>query len=264
MTNKAQEYVLKADLDKAKKILLKAKTMMPDSLNANYKLAKFYYDNEQKEKGLEILKKYNMAICVKKLEKMPVIDGDLTDECWKNATRITNFYKCLRGIYSAKAAESKTEVFIGYTDTSLYIGGKSYEKNIKDIRRRTKNRDGHVYKDDCYEIFIDTDHDYTTYYQIVINSIGTIYDSYKGVKARSSDKKWNGNFKAAGKVGNDYWGVEIEIPFGQLHDAKVGKGAIWGFNINRFLGGTTSESAQWVPTYGSHHRSDLFGFLIFD
>ena len=49
-----------------------------------------------------------------------------------------------------------------------------------------------------------------------------------------------------------------------LHGSRIESGAIWGFNIARVWITNASEYGQWVPTYGLAHRSDRFGFLIFE
>ncbi|MBL7170400.1 MAG: HEAT repeat domain-containing protein [Candidatus Omnitrophica bacterium] len=253
----ADKCVLQADIKKAEEVLMKAKKLVPDGLNVNYKLGRLYFDQGEKEKGLEILTKYGYIIYVPKFENSPVIDGGIKDTAWGKAAKIEKFYKCLRNVYSAKETEGKSELYVGYTDEAFYIGTKGYEDSTVNLIQHYKIRDSHIYKDDCWEIFLDTKRDCKTYYQIVVNCIGAVYDSYE------KKKEWNGEYKVGAKIKDKFWSMEIEIPFKQLHDTKVEKGTIWSFNLNRFRA-TSGESCQWRPTYGNHHRPDLFGFLIFD
>lgn len=253
----ADKCVLQADIKKAEEVLMKAKKLVPDGFNVNYKLGKLYFDQGDKEKGMEILAKYGYIIYVPKFENPPLIDGEIDEMVMEKAAKIEKFYKCLRDIYSAKETEGKSELYLGYTDEVLYIGTKGYEDSTKDLLRKYKGRDSDVWKDDCWEIFLDTKRDCKTYYQIVVNCLGEYFDSCE------RKKEWNGEYKVSAKIKDKFWSMEIEIPFKELHDSKVEKGTIWGFNLNRFRA-NSGESCQWRPTYGNHHRPDLFGFLIFN
>ncbi len=257
LVQEVDKYIVEADTKRAEELLMEARKLLPDALNVNYKLGRFYFDQEEKEKGLEILDSYGYVIYVPKFENPPVIDGELEELVLTKAAKIEKFYKCLRGIYSAKETEGKSEVYLCYTDEALYIGTRGYEDSTKDLLRKHRGRDSNVWNDDCWEIFLDTNYDHKTYYQIVVNCIGQVYDGH-GMKS-----EWNGEYKVSAKIKEKFWSMEIEIPFEELHNTKVEKGSIWGFNITRFRA-HDGESCQWVPTYGGHHRPDLFGFLVFD
>ena len=86
------------------------------------------------------------------------------------------------------------------------------------------------------------------------------------MKSYSTDEgeAWNGTYRVATKVEEKFWTVEIEIPFKEVSETEVRKGTIWGFNVARVRIAHKGEYDQWVPTYGSALRPDLFGFLIFE
>ena len=63
--------MLKADLENAEKLLLEALDLIPDSRNVNQKLGQFYYDNDQQEKGLELLSAFGMVMRVPRLDRPP-------------------------------------------------------------------------------------------------------------------------------------------------------------------------------------------------
>lgn len=262
LVEEADKYILQADTKKAEEVLMEAKKLLPDGLNVNYKLGRFYFDEEDKKKGLEILADYGYVIYVPKFENPPVIDGELGEPAWSKAAKIEKFYKCLRDVYSAKETEGKSKLYVGYTDEAFYIGTVGYEKSTRDLARKHKGRDSDVWRDDCWEIFIDTNHDYKSYYHPVVNCLGAVYDNACDSPGNCK-KEWNGEYEVSAKIKEKFWSMEIKIPFKELHDTKVEKGTIWGFNINR-LRVNDGESCQWVPTYGAHHRPHLFGFLIFD
>ena len=119
-------------------------------------------------------------------------------------------------------------------------------------------------RDDCVEIFLDTNHDYRSYHQLLINSLATMHDRYNDGTNRLGDKGWNGTYELAARVEPTFWTVEIEIPAAQLDGAHIQRGDVWGFNVARVRIANASEYGQWVPTYGFAHRPDRFGFLLFD
>lgn len=259
----ADKYVLKGDLTRAKEQYLEAKALVPNSVNVNNRLGKFYFENGWPDKGLGILKDFGMVVYVGRLRRIPTIDGDLSDEAWKGAAKITRFYQNIH-IMRAIPAEGKSEVYIGYANEKLYIGVKGYEESTKDLTAQYKKRDDPVWWDDCAEMFFDTDHDYNTYYQIIVNSIGTIADLSKTRDQTSGGEEWDGTYKVATQVEEKFWALEIEIPFKEIGATRVKKGTIWGFNAARVRIAHKGEYDQWVPTYGSSLRPDLFGFLIFE
>ena len=113
------------------------------------------------------------------------------------------------------------------------------------------------------EIFLDTNHDSQTYFQYVINTIGTVYEVDAG--ARGEGQSWNSDIRVGMAVADTFWIVEVAIPAATLKDARFAPGDIWGFNIARARISNASEYAQWTPTYeGGAHRPDRFGYLLFE
>lgn len=259
----ADKYVLKGDITRAEEQYLEAKALVPNSVNVNNRLGKFYFENGWPDKGLGMLKDLGLVVYARRLRKVPTIDGNLSDDAWKDAAKISRFYQNIH-IMRAIPAEGESEVYVGYADENLYIGVKGYEESTKDLTAQRTKRDEPVWMDDCAEMFFDTDHDYSTYYQIIVNSIGTIADLSKTRDQASGGEEWNGTYNVATQVEEDFWTLEIEIPFKEIGATRVKKGTIWGFNVARVRIAHKGEYDQWVPTYGSSLRPDLFGFLIFE
>ena len=259
----ADQLAIKADLERAEEKYLEAKELVPGSKNVHQKLGRFYFDNGWEEKGLTILKEQGMALYARRLGRIPTIDGDLSDGAWKNAAKITEFYQCIN-VMTVHPIEGRSEAYVGYTDEGLFIGVKGYESSTGNLAAKERNRDGSVWGDDCVEIFIDTNHDYRTYYHIGVNSLGTVADGYNAGSSSTGSRSWNGEYKVATSVQDTFWTCEMKIPFKTLDDTEVRKGTLWGFNMARVRIANASEYGQWVPTYGFAHRPGGFGFLIFD
>ena len=262
------EYVLKGDLARAEAQYVEAKALIPNSVNVNRKLGKFYFDNGWPDKGLSLMKNIELVTYAPHLRGVPTIDGDLSDDAWKEATKITRFYQCISTM-RVQPAEGKSEAYIGRAGENLYVGVKGYEESTQNLRTKCTMRDEDVWKDDCVSIYLDPDHDYNRYHQIVVNSIGTIADyGYNVEKGTTAGREaWNIPCKVATKVEETFWTLEIEIPLGEVAETKVRKGTIWGFNVARVRMGNASEFCQWAPTHGTSDsglRPHLFGFLIFE
>ena len=168
LVQEADKLALQADLDQAEAKLLEACELVEGSKNTWYKLGKFHFENGAKEKGLGILRDHGMLIDAKRLTATPVVDGELSDEGWKEATKITEFYQCLRSMRTVPA-EGRSEAYLGYTDHSLYIAVKGYEESTSNLVANVRVRDGRPPHDDCAEIFFDTDLDYEAFYHIIVS-----------------------------------------------------------------------------------------------
>ena len=110
---------------------------------------------------------------------------------------------------------------------------------------------------------MDTNLDYTTLVQICVNSLGEYFDM-RLEKGNVHNRGYNGDFITGAKVAEEFWSVELEIPYKELGTTVPRKGTIWGFNVTSTRMGNDSEQAQWAPTYGRAHSPSGFGFLIFD
>lgn len=261
ISQEAEKLVLKADLKDAEEKFLAARELVPESMNVSHKLGKFYFENGQEKKGSEVLRRYGMVTDVRRLSPAPLIDGDLGDACWLRITPHTEFYQC---IYKMKAypIEGRSEVYMGYTGDALYLGVKGYEPSTTGLRANVTERDGPVHADDCVEAFFDTQRDEQSYYHLMVNTLGTIADQNRLGGRAPVDASWNGAYELKTAVEDTFWTLEIKIPFKEF-EAKVKRGTVWGFNIARVRIANASEYGQWVPTYGSSHRPDRFGFMIF-
>ena len=262
VTIEARNLELKADLQGAEAILQEARGLIPDSKNVNQKLGRFYYNNGEEKKGLEILTEFGMVVHVRKLKQRPRIDGVFDEPAWSDVEPLTQFFQC---IYKMRAypIEGETEAYVGYFGNELFIGIKGYESSTDNLTAQATQRDANAWQDDCIEIFLDINQDYVSFYQIVINSLGTIFDDHSDGTSPQGDVRWNGEYDTAIKKDETFWTVELGIPVDQFKK-KIKAGDIWGFNVARIRIANAAEYGQWVPTYGRARRPDRFGFLVFE
>jgi tetratricopeptide (TPR) repeat protein len=258
--------ILQADLKGAEEQYRKALEFLPDHLNASLRLGQLFFFYGDQQRGLEILESHGMVVRAKRMQQAPIIDGDLSDPAWAQAAKIDRFYQNIN-MMRLVPAEGNSEAYVGYTSTSVYLAVKGYEENTQDLTARHKTRDDPVWFDDCAEVFFDIDLDRRTFYQIVVNSLGTKADLFYAMDKRREEEtelQWDGDQRVATRVEPAYWIMEMEVPFSNFGDVQIKRGDIWGFNVARVRITHGGEYDQWIPTYGWALRPDRFGFLVFD
>ena len=263
IVGEADNRILKADLIGAEELYLEALALKPDSKNAGMRYGKFQFFEGDRQQGLEILETHGMVLHVPRLQQAPTINGDLSDPAWAQAAKIDRFYQSLPRM-RVVPAEVRAEVYLGYTDSSLYAAYKVYD-DTRILAAKHTIRDSRNDWDDSIVFGFDTNLDLSTYYNVRVNCIGTITDSYSSKNPdESRPAAWNGVHNVSTRVEPAHWALEMEVPIKSLGDAQIRKGDIWGCNISPARVGRGGAPDLWVPTYGRFSRPDRFGLLVFD
>ncbi|HOV22178.1 MAG TPA: sugar-binding protein [bacterium] len=222
----------------------------------------------ENEIPLEVVKKINLTPClpsqysfvdeqrvypmINEEEKIE-IDGKIEEEIWKKLKKENNFYKFeWNELKSPYFADAQTEFYGFYDKENIYLAVKCYEPEIKNLEAEEKTGSQNVWRDDCIELFIQPKGK-DDYYQFIINPKGEKQDN-KGIV-----KKW----KANGYIGNNFWSIEVVIPFSILGCSPVDLD-VWKFNICRERR-HISELSSWNETSGTNgfHQPEKFGEIIF-
>ncbi|HOV22552.1 MAG TPA: sugar-binding protein [bacterium] len=177
------------------------------------------------------------------------LDGKLDEDVWKKVKAIDNFYILGAG----NPTTYKTEVKIGISEDSLYIGVICYEEKMDKIKAKYSDG-GILWEEDSIEIFIYPE-GAETYYQFVINAIGSKWNSSSSIQLS--------DWQAKVYKGNDYWSIEVRIPFEVLGRYPEG---VWTGNIcrNRCVS-DKQEFCSWAKILiGGFHQPDIFNELIFE
>lgn len=187
-----------------------------------------------------------------RIEKKPVIDGDLGDECWNNVEEV-NFI-----LIDGKSPKMKTTGMVIYDKENLYIGIKCYENQIEKMEKRFTNYDDPIWTDDCIEIFIANNYfNIGNYYHFVVNSIGTKFDQKVDISGFNSS--WNGDWEAKTKIESNLWSVEVKIPFSTIDIKNVKYINLIGMSLCRERK-TEIENSAW-EIGGWFHKPE--GHLLF-
>jgi hypothetical protein len=146
------------------------------------------------------------------IEKPPVIDGRINDAVWRTVEPISEFrtYKPDFG----RIPSEKTEVFIAYDHSSLYIAFRCLESEPGKIKATISRRDG-IETDDWVSVILDTLDDQQNGYMFNVNPFGIQMDGIidsDGNPDLNFDTAWN----SQGVVDDRGYVVEMAVPFKSL------------------------------------------------
>lgn len=190
----------------------------------------------------------------------PKIDGKLDDVIWKFVEPAKIGLKNAFGVKATK----ESLAYAVYDDKAIYVAFHRLDKDVKSIKATVGNRDGNVWEDDEFELFLDVDHDHVTYWQICLNSLNTIWDCYNsGAGCNGGD---NLNWETATSVGaTQDWFAEIKVTLSELGVKTPPKvGDVWGVNFaGHVISGVIDEWVTWSDIGPSFHVPKGFGNMIF-
>jgi hypothetical protein len=189
----------------------------------------------------------------KRLQVAPAIDGDVSgDVAWNGPVPATGFWQTRPN--NGFPATQRTEVFVGFTDTSLYIGVIAFDEEPTEIVMTDSRRDSSLDDTDAFLVVIDGLLDRQNGYVFGTSPSGIEYDGQVtaegagtgvGFEGGGLNLNWDGNWSVATKTGDFGWSAEFEIPFRSL---RFGASEVqdWGINFQRNIR-RNSEIAYWAP-----------------
>ena len=214
---------------------------------------KYFMQNEYVKKGLEAagfvpgrqdepsalassIGNPNDKTEVKKLSKKIIVDGDLSDWTGSGYTEIYLTGKNNRNIeMTLGSIRDDTDLsavfYLGHDDKNLYIAGR-----IRDDSLVTNETRDMIYKDDCVEIYFDTNKDGYYFnrnpydYQLGIAPYGPAKKAQEwawGYAQKAPD-----NIPYAAKLTPDGYTIEVQIPFDAINGLKYENGKTIGFTIS--------------------------------
>jgi hypothetical protein len=187
------------------------------------------------------------------LSVAPVLDGKVVgDAAWEGVVPATGFTQ-VQPVEGAAASE-KTEVFIGFTDTAMYIGVIAYDADPSRIIVSDSRRDSTLDDGDSFRVIIDGLLDRQNGYLFGTNPAGVEYDA-QIIKEGSAGQfgsggggfnlNWDGSWRVQSTITSYGWSAEMEIPFTTLRYAGA-KSQDWGINFQRNIR-HNNEIVYWAP-----------------
>ncbi|MHB1001428.1 MAG: DUF5916 domain-containing protein [Armatimonadota bacterium] len=179
-----------------------------------------------------------------KVDIPPVIDGDISDACWQQVPKYSDFFLP----NDRTKAPEETIVWLCYDQKNIYAGFHCKDSQPDKIVSEQKKRGGNMGNDDRIEIDIDCFNSFNW------DQIPWLQASAGGVQRENlqsgnvSKIEWKGDWTAASKRVSDGYTVEFSVPFSVLqYDSKCKK---MGIMFARYH----SRTSKWwaSPDIGSN------------
>ena len=187
------------------------------------------------------------------LSQAPNLDGlVIGDSAWEGVVPTSGFTQIQP--FEGAQATRKTEVFIGYTDTALYVGVVAYDDDPSTIIVADSRRDSSLDDTDSFQIIIDGLLDRQNGYLFGTNPAGVEYDAQVikegttgnfGSGGGGFNLNWDGSWNVEARITDAGWNAEFEIPFTTLRYSGGGEQQ-WGINFQRNIR-SNNEIAFWAP-----------------
>ena len=204
------------------------------------------------------------------------VDGVLDENAWENIEKITLKINKTGEVVSDNSI--MTWVKACYDEQNFYI---AFECNDPDIWSEYTKRDEHLWKNEVVEVFVDTDDNPNTYYEIEVSPKNVLFDAYV-VKPAQIDVDDIIKFDMQGiqtavsvdgtlNMREDIdrkWTVEIAILFADMNkeEGRINSDSeSWRLNFYRINRDMDQESIgyAWSPTAANFHVPSKFGVLKF-
>jgi len=144
------------------------------------------------------------------VDPSPIIDGDLSDECWQKATSVADFYFTPDGT----EAKEPTTAWICYDQKNIYAAFYCKDSQPDTIQSQQKKRGGGTYTDDCVILAIACypNQGHTADFTTTAGGVQSEDFDWADV----SKIEWRGDWQSAAKRVDDGYVVEMAVPFSIL------------------------------------------------
>ena len=181
----------------------------------------------------------------------PSVDGILDNAYLEQGVTLE-----MRDAMQGSRLKAPTTTYLVRDRENLYILFDCNEPRMANLRIREKDRDGNVWQDDCVEIFVDRAGVGKNLAHIIVNAVGTRYDS-----TREEGLQWNPDYKSAVRRQEKSWTVEFKLPF-KILGGPPKPGETWRMNFCRERR-PVNEIGAWSVTFGGFHNLERFGYIHF-
>lgn len=170
-----------------------------------------------------------------------LLDGVLDEEVWSGASA-TRFLQAEP--FEGTPATERTEVWVAYDESNLYIGAHLYDSDPAGIVVNDIRKDFNEFTQDAFSVILDTFHDRRNGYVFMTNPEGARGDRQIASEGREINASWDAIWRVETRRTGDGWTVEMEIPFRAIRSSPAVDS--WGLNFSRNIR-RKNEVAYWAP-----------------
>jgi hypothetical protein len=191
---------------------------------------------------------------IPRVERYPEFEGFLSMkppvEYEGRLAKISDFVQ--RQPKDGETPSQRTDVYLGYDDSNLYVTFVSFDNNPQGIRARLNQR-GNTGDDDWVHVVLDTFQDKRRAYMFGSNPLGVQWDAL-WTEGQNSDTAFDTLYYTRGALTNEGFVVWMQIPFKSLRfpsEPDQTWGILFGRSIPRL-----NEQVFW-PQYSSRVEGRL-------
>lgn len=188
-----------------------------------------------------------------RMDQAPVMDGKLDDPAWRGVPAATGFVVMGSGAFAAKQSGFQ----MGYDEESLYVGVRCEEPDMPQLVAQCADGDVRMWQEDSVELLLlpvgskDAAH-------FMVNAIGSRW----GERGGATETVALGNWRAKTWRGNDFYSVEIAIPW-RIFGGVPGQNAVWRGNLCRNTLTAGDRFTSWARVIDSFSQPLEFARIIF-
>ncbi|MFC1582026.1 carbohydrate-binding family 9-like protein [Planctomycetota bacterium] len=154
------------------------------------------------------------------------VDGRLTESCWND-----NFMDRFMEDAGVELTREPVKAWIRYDSERIYFAFHCEDPDIEHLVADNGALETSIWKDDCVEIFIDTQRSYRKYHQFIVSVAGRKADWYNRLASYQNDRI---DAKIFINKEAKYWEAEIAFYIEDLAGASaIPKGTVWTGNVCR-------------------------------
>lgn len=180
---------------------------------------------------------------IKKAKDKVVVDGELNETSWQEASAAGDFYQIFP--FDTCYSKTRTEVRVTYDDDYFYVSAICYDDLPGDYIVQSLKRDFSYPVNDAFAVYIDCINDKTNGFCFGVNPLGV---QREGLLSNGGGQGvttiWDSKWFSEVKRYPDKWVVEMAIPFKSLR-YKSGVGT-WRINFSR-NDLKRNENSSWAP-----------------
>ncbi len=191
-----------------------------------------------------------------KIATPPTIDGLLDESVWKQTNPISDFLQ--RFPRDGDTPTEKTEVYLAYTRTDLFIGVRCYDSQPDKMVATVMQRDNFdLLQNEQFVLAIDSYNDGRNGYWFSTNALGMRADCQFINEGETWICEWDGIWDCQSQIDSLGWTTEIKIPFSTLRFEKQSEN-VMGINLFRRIIRTNEEIfSPHIPLQYPHGTADV-------
>jgi hypothetical protein len=192
----------------------------------------------------------------------PIIDGSLRDDCWQDFSH-TGIADDFMQFTENSPAPLKTRVSLTRDDQCLYVAVDCEEPLTERLKPRAGGQEVDYQRDDLVEFRFSAPGHGTHFHQLMVTASGERQHCWFSVEEGGCRILDRIEWEAKTAVIPGHWYIEMAVPFRSLTTPPPQHGEEWQMNVIRYRYAEGRDVSCWSCMFGSVHRNDRSGKLVF-